>query len=439
MTILRKKNKHDISDKDAFALLETDRKIVKKSRWPFLFYAILLISLIIVSVVYYFPRNINSSLDVDQRKISISTVQRQNFSDFIPIRGQIQPRETVILDIVQEGRVEEIFQKAGAHVEKGTPLFRISNPELELSVLAQETSAIDQLNTQASLRMNALQMVNATEAAQLEAQYKVIQLSRRYRLTKPLADSGTVKQTDVQTLQEDLDYWKKMTVLKGESLTKVRTQAAEIDRSVTDTTNRLKATISMAQKQLGDLTIRAPLTGYLTGLDIKIGQHVNTGLSVGQIDNQDGYKIESLIDEFYLPRIQLNQHILANIDGVELNLRVSSISPQINKGQFKIEALFEGVPPSSIRRGQSVVGKIQLTSGSSSALVLPMGAFWNDTGGTWVFLISKNGIATRRAIQTGRHTIETIEILGGLSEGDQVITSSYQDYLNFNRINLYQG
>lgn len=396
-----------------------------------------MISLIIVSVVYYFPRNINSSLDVDQRKISISTVQRQNFSDFIPIRGQIQPRETVILDIVQEGRVEEIFQKAGAHVEKGTPLFRISNPELELSVLAQETSAIDQLNTQASLRMNALQMVNATEAAQLEAQYKVIQLSRRYRLTKPLADSGTVKQTDVQTLQEDLDYWKKMTVLKGESLTKVRTQAAEIDRSVTDTTNRLKATISMAQKQLGDLTIRAPLTGYLTGLDIKIGQHVNTGLSVGQIDNQDGYKIESLIDEFYLPRIQLNQHILANIDGVELNLRVSSISPQINKGQFKIEALFEGVPPSSIRRGQSVVGKIQLTSGSSSALVLPMGAFWNDTGGTWVFLISKNGIATRRAIQTGRHTIETIEILGGLSEGDQVITSSYQDYLNFNRINLY--
>lgn len=431
-----KKNKDDIIVKGAFPLLETDRKIVQKPKWPLLLSALLLICLIICGVVYYFPRNMASSLSVDQSKITIATVQRQNFSDFIPLRGQIQPRETVILDIVQEGRVEEILKRAGTHVEKGAPLFRISNPALELSILAQETSAIDQLNTQASLQMNALQTVNATEAAQLEAQYKVIQLSRRYRLTKSLAETGALKRTDAQTLQEDLDYWQKMVVLKGESLIKVRAQAAEIDRSVKDTSNRLKTTIGMAQNQLESLTVRAPITGYLTGLNIKIGQHVNTGLSVGQIDNQDGYKVEALIDEFYLARIQLNQPITTIIDGVEYPLRVSTISPQINNGQFKIEALFEGEPPSSVKRGQSTVGKIQLTSGSLPALVLPMGAFWNDTGGTWVFVISDNGVATRRAIQTGRRTIETIEILGGLTEGDQVITSSYEDYLNFTRLNI---
>lgn len=115
---------------------------------------------------------------------------------------------------------------------------------------------------------------------------------------------------------------------------------------------------------------------------------------------------------------------------------MSSISPQINKGQFKIEAVFEGVPPSSIRRGQSIVGKIQLTGGSSPELVLPMGAFWNDTGGAWVFVISDNEVAARRSIQTGRHTIESVEIIGGLTEGDHVITSSYQDYLNFSHLTL---
>lgn len=436
MTRQPRKNKDDVIVKGAFPLLETDRKIVKKTKWPLLLSAFLLVSVIVVGVIYYFPRNMASSLSVDQSKITIATVKQQNFSDFIPLRGQIQPRETVILDIVQEGRVEEIFQKAGAHVQKGAPLFRISNPALELSILAQETGAIDQLNTQASLQMNALQTVNATEADQLEAQYKVIQLSRRYSQTRPLADSGTLKQTDAQTLQEDLDYWQKMVVLKGESLIKVRQQAAEIDLSVQETSKRLKTTINMAQNQLESLTIQAPITGYLTGLDVKIGQHVNIGLSVGQIDNQNGYKVEALIDEFYLARIQLNQPITTIIDGIECRLRVSSISPQINKGQFKIEALFENEPPSSVRRGQSIVGKIQMTGGSPTALVLPMGAFWNDTGGTWVFVISGDGVATRKSIQTGRRTIEAVEILGGLTEGDRVITSSYQDYLNFTRLNF---
>lgn len=427
---------HPEKNKDEFPLLETDRKMTKKPNWPLLICLILVFGLIIVGVVYYFPRNMVASLSVDRSKISIATVQRQSFSDSIPLRGQIQPLETVILDIVQEGRVEEIFQKAGTHVEKGEPLLRISNPALELSISAQETSAIDQLNTQSALQMNALQTLHATEAAQLEARYKVVQLNRRYRQTKLLVDTGVLKKTEALTLQEDLDYWQKMVVLKDESLFKVRAQAAEIDRSVKDTSNRLKTTISMAQKQLESLTIRAPITGYLTGLDVKIGQHVNTGLSIGQIDNENGYKVEALVDEFYLARIQLNQLVTATIDGVECRLRVSAISPQINQGQFKIEAVFEGEPPSAVKRGQSIVGKIQLTNGASPALVLPMGAYWNDTGGAWVFVISDKGVATRRPIQTGRHNIEFVEVINGLAEGDHVITSSYQNYLDFSRLNL---
>jgi HlyD family secretion protein len=134
--------------------------------------------------------------------------------------------------------------------------------------------------------------------------------------------------------------------------------------------------------------------------------------------------------------VSVGQTATADVDGKTFRLKVSKVYPQVRNGQFQIDLVFIGPEPASVQRGQTVQAKLTVGD-SSKALLIPNGAFFNDTGGNWVFVVDRSGnSATKRQVQLGRKNSDFIEVLGGLKPGERVITSSYsgltdKDHLNF--------
>jgi HlyD family secretion protein len=197
--------------------------------------------------------------------------------------------------------------------------------------------------------------------------------------------------------------------------------------------------MGVAQSSLGQLNIRAPVTGQLSGFDIQLGQSLQQGERIGQIDSAGADKLQADVDEFYLGRVQVGQGANADIDGKTYRLKVAKVYPQVRNGQFQIDLVFDGPEPKSIQRGQTVQAKLTLGD-PSRAVLLPAGAFFNDTGGAWVFVVDSGGnSATKRQVQLGRKNSDFIEVLGGLKPGEKVITSSYAGLVDKDRLTFSSG
>ena len=179
---------------------------------------------------------------------------------------------------------------------------------------------------------------------------------------------------------------------------------------------------------LDNLTIKSPIDGLLTAPQMYEGQTVNPGQRVGQVDKVGSYKVSAQIDELYLPRISTGLKATTSFAGGDYELVITYIYPNINNGRFQVDMQFVGETPEGIRRGQSLRLRIELGQ-SSEELLLPVGGFYKDTGGNWVFVVDASGAkAEKREIRLGRKNTEHFEVLEGLEPGDEVITSSYDNF-----------
>jgi HlyD family secretion protein len=269
-----------------------------------------------------------------------------------------------------------------------------------------------------------------------QAETDLAKARRQYDLYKPLADRGFVSKKTLNDTKDDLDYQTNRLAILKRSISQTEALQSSQLGQLRAAASSLNTSMGVAQSSLGQLNIRAPVTGQLSGFDIQLGQSLQQGERIGQIDSAGADKLQADVDEYYLGRVSVGQTATADIDGKTYRLKVAKVYPQVRNGQFQVDLLFGGPEPASIQRGQTVQAKLTVGD-SSKALLIPNGAFFNDTGGAWVFVVDRSGNgATKRAVQLGRRNSDFIEVLGGLKPGDRVITSSYsgmvdKDHLNF--------
>jgi HlyD family secretion protein len=225
--------------------------------------------------------------------------------------------------------------------------------------------------------------------------------------------------------RDDYNYQtQRLAILKRSIATDERLQASQLEQLRASTAS-LNSGLGIARGSLGQLNLRAPVSGLLSGFEIQLGQSVQQGERVGQIDSAGSSKLEADVDEYYLGRVSVGQTATADVEGRTYKLRVNKVYPQVRNGQFKVDLVFVGPEPKSLQRGQTVQAKLTLGD-ATRAIMIPDGAFFNDTGGNWVFVVDKGGnSASRRDVQLGRRNTDMIEVLGGLKPGERVITSSY--------------
>lgn len=393
-------------------------------------------ALLVILIFWLFaPRA--DSMSVARDRLTIAPVERGVFEDFLPLRARVTPLVTVYLDAVEGGQVDKKLVEDGAQVTEGQLLAVLSNAELQLSTLEKQAEVEQQLNNMRSQELALVNTHNSNLRDLNQAENELAKARRQYDLYKSLADKGFVAMKTFNDTKDDLDYQNnrlqilKQSISQNEGLQKsqlaqLRAAAASLNRSM-----------GVAQGSLSQLSIRAPVTGQLSGFDIQLGQSLQQGERIGQIDSAGGDKLQADVDEFYLGRVAVGQTATADIEGRTYRLKVAKVYPQVRNGEFQIDLLFVGAEPaSSMQRGQTVQAKLTLGD-SSTAVLIPNGAFFNDTGGNWVFVVDKGGnSATRRAIQLGRKNSDFIEVLGGLKPGEKVLTSSYSGLTDKNHLNF---
>ena len=359
------------------------------------------------------------------QQATLATVEQGIFHDLIPLRASVVPRETLYVDAVNGGRIERLFVEAGDTVTQGQPIIELSNTNLALSVIQQEAQlnqAISQLQqNEITLEQNKL----TNERALAEVEYGLVRLKRSDARREGLLSRGVESAEQRDVVADELAYYQKLLPIQNDS----NQRQTELRNRLLPDIHRqeaiLRGNLEVVHSTLDGLVIRAPVSGRVTAMDLKVGEHKDPGQRLAEVTPPRGMKLSADIDEFYLARVRIGLRADVDSHGKTISVTARRIYPQVHDGHFRVDFDFDGEGPADLVAGEALLGHLQLGE-DSQARILPVGPFLERTGGDWVFVVVPGGAAAeRRRIKAGRRTVDQLEILGGLNVGEQVITSDY--------------
>ncbi|WP_298504022.1 efflux RND transporter periplasmic adaptor subunit [uncultured Maribacter sp.] len=372
----------------------------------------------------------------EKDKLSIAVVSAGKFDDYITINGSVAPISTIYMDAYEGGRVTEKLIEEGAMVKKGDIILKLENRNLYEQILASESNL--------ALKQNDLRSTKLTfDSRQVEGkkslantEYDMNRLKRNFEQNESLYKEELISKEEYLITKEDYELSKKqlqiVRVQTSQDNALRETSLKELDADLA----RMQKTLSMVYERIDHLNVRAPADGQLGFLDAEIGQNIAQGQRIGQINVLTDYKIEADIDEHYIDRVKRDLSATLERNGKEYKLRLRKVYPEVRNGKFKVDLVFTENKPETIRAGQTYNIKLQLGE-SNDALLLPKGGFFQSTGGQWIFVVDVNGeTAIKRNIRIGKQNSRYYEILEGLDNGEQVITSNYDSFGDADRIVL---
>ena len=414
-----------------------DRKIEKKPYYKrkkfwasaaggavFLFFIVLILA------------DTGSKLNVEKDKITISTVEEGEFQEFIPVSGTVLPKTTYYLDAILGGTVEKRYVEEGTMLKKGDKILKLSNPNVQLQALQNEAATYQQINEARNTRLQIEQNSIALQTQLVDANFNFVNSRQLFDREKVMWEKKLVSQQEFEQVRDKYSHDVEQLKLarenyKQDSLLR-HSQVSQIASSI----DRLQKNLELIRENIDNLTVKAPISGQLTSLNAETGQAKSPGDQLGQIDAMDGFKVRADIDEFYIARVIKGLHATVEIDGKNFKLIIIKVFPEVKDGKFQVDMNFDGRVPDGIRRGQTLQIRLQLSE-RTKALLLARGGFYQKTGGQWVFVVNQSGSeAVKRTISLGRQNPDYFEVLSGLKPGDKVITSSYDNFGDVDKLIL---
>ena len=385
-------------------------------------------ALLLVFILWLIFRDDSKRLRIDADNISIVTVTSGEFNDYIRISGQVAPMTTIQISPLEGGVVQEIVTEEGSKVKKGDVLVILSNESLDMQILNSEADLAEKENILRNTMIQMEQQKLSVEQEKLQLQMDVRRNKRTYESQKALYDDGLIAKEDFLKAEEDY-------LLSNNRLRLVQNRIKQdsLYRSVEITQMResldnMRVNMMMIRKRKDNLTIKAPIDGELGLLDVVLGQSVGAGTKIGQINNLDSYKIEAQIDEHYIDRVTPGLEATFERQSEHYQAQIRKVYPEVRDGKFKADFKFMEQQPENIRSGQTYYLNLQLGQ-PVEAVLIPRGAFYQKTGGKWIYVLSPDGTkATRRDIRIGRQNPQYYEVIEGLEPGERVITSTYDNF-----------
>jgi len=408
------------------------KKGMQKKHIPYIIGSVLVIALALFVAI----QNHKSSLNVELDKITIETVTKGEFDDYITVIGQVEPITTIYLDALEGGRVVERYIEEGEMVKKGDVILKLENRELYQTILISETSLAEKENYLRTARINFEVDRIQSKRNLLENKLQLSKATRKFEQNKKLFENQLIAKEEYLQAEEDYMYQKELLEINkqkavSDSLIKVK----DIVQLEADMLKMRKA-LMYVQERLDNLLVKASIDGQLGMLNAEIGQQLGQGTSLGQINVLSGYKVQALIDEHYIDRIMPDLTASLNRQDKEFNMRVRKVYPEVRQGQFKIELVFTDSIPENMRTGQTYHIKLRMGE-PAEAILVPQGAFYQSTGGQWIYVLDKSGkTALKRNIKIGSKNPTYFEVLEGLQPGEKVITSGYELFGDNDRLIL---
>lgn len=385
-------------------------------------------------VAYGYKLSLNKVFTAEADKLTISKVQYGDFEDVVLLNASVVPLTSVIVSSSEGGTVAQIYTENGATVTAGTPLLRIANPNALSSYTSSETSITEQINQLRKLRLDLEQNQRVMSQDMMDIENSLRTATRKYKIDSALFAKKVITLQEFNISSQDYEYYlgrKALlkTAVRQENQSRVM-QLQQIEQSIA----RMNESLQTIRQNIENMTIKAPVSGRLSSYDPVIGKSYGANEMLGKIDVLQGYKLQAGVDEYYVNRVKEGQTAQCEFNGQTYSLTVSKIIPEITAGQFQIEMVFEGKSPAELKRGLSLQVKLTLSDNSKS-LLLAQGQFFQSTGGNWVFVVN-NGKATKRNVKIGRKNYLYYEVLEGLQKDEEVITSSYDQFNQYDIIEI---
>jgi len=412
-------------------------RIIEKKKWPLkriLKYASITTAVLIVGILLLSTRE--STLKVKRERITLSTVTEGPFQEDIPIMGSVLPIDTRYLDTTEGGVVEKIFTENGTRVKKGDKILTLSNTTLLINIMHSEAEVNRASNELRATRLALEQNRLGLENQLAEIDYELRLQQRDYERKKVLFEEKLISRQDFETAEDRYRFLGKRRKLIQESHEKElqfqEDQVQQLQRSL----HRMETNLELVRQRQENLTIRAPIDGLLTSFHAEIGESKPAGERIGKVDVVDGFKVRAEIDEHYLARVKPEQIGTFDLGGSDFTLSVDKVFQEVKDGKFEVDLNFAGDTPAGVRRGQTLHIKLAL-SDVKEALLLARGGFYQTTGGNWVYVVDSSGqFAGKRDIRINRQNTRYFEVMEGLEPGEVVITSSYENFGNMDRLIL---
>ena len=411
--------------------IEKKRGLTRKSLWYILGAALFLT---LLAIIIFGDKS--SKYNVDVSRITIETVTRDIFQDYITVQGTVEPIQTVYIDAVEGGRVEEIFMEEGSMVKKGDVIMHLSNDNLLLEITGNEAQVVRTINELRTARLQMDQQKLNYLQQIIDLQTKVIQYKRIYTNNKLLFDQNHISWEEYDQSKETFETNVKLLDLvmlnyKNDSIYR-SIQINSLESSV----ESMETSMRIIRRRLDNLNIKANVDGELASLNPEVGEVISYGSRIGTINVLDAYKMRVEIDEHYIARISIGLTGDCDFAGSSYKGEIKKIYPEVRGGRFAVDMEFESDIPEQIRIGQTSRIRLQLGE-SREGILLSKGGFYQSTGGQWVFVVDPSGeFATKRDISIGRQNPRYYEVLDGLEPGEKVIVSGYQTFTSHDKLIL---
>jgi len=372
---------------------------------------------------------------VDSSRITVQKVIEGKFQDMILIEGDVEPINLVLVNTLEGGSVKEIFIEDGIHVEKGTPLLQLSNPGVTLGYLNQETAIIEQINNLRNLKLSLEKDKRNLDESLIDSENSLAETTRKFKTDSVLYSKDVIAKNDYIDIQATYKYQQEKRNLLNNNVNKSSRDNSIQIRQINQSIDLMQRNLEMIHENIEKMLVRAPVSGMLSSFDPVIGETYGRNQTVAKIDVQSGFKIKGQVDEYYLSSVKQGQLARFSVDGALIDLKVKKVLPEVVSRRFEIELVFVSEIPQSITIGQSVQVRLELSKAQES-LMIPRGNYFQSSGGQFVFVLDGNGEAHKRLVKLGNQNPSHYQVLSGLNEGEEFITSSYQEYKNYETLEI---
>lgn len=380
--------------------------------------------------------NHQRTLSVNREEVTISTVSQGEFKDYVRLNGSVVPIQVIHISPEEGGIVRERIAEEGQAVKKGDVIIRLSNSNLDLQILNAEAELAEKQNllrnTQVAMQQDKLN--NETEFASVEMD--MVRKHRAFEQNERLYNEKLISKETYLQAKEDYELAQKKQKLISERLEKDAQYRTIQMEQMEDNLANMRRNVELVRERKNKLEVRSTIDGELGLLDVQLGQSITAGQTIGQVNDLSDFKIEAQIDEHYIDRVKVGLTATFERNGMKYQLSVRKVYPEVRQGKFRTDLVFVGDRPENIRSGQTYYLNLELGE-PTQAVLLPRGTFFQTTGGNWIFVLDKSGNkAYRRTIRLGRQNPQYYEVEEGLDPGEQVITSGYEAFKEFEYISF---
>jgi HlyD family secretion protein len=379
-----------------------------------------------------------ASPTVDRATVWTDTVKRGPLLRQVRGPGTLVPREDKIrlIPAETEATVVRIRVLPGAKVEPNTLLMDLVDPQVQQELLDAQlqlkAAQADLTNVRAKLQSDL--MTQRAAAATVGADHS--QALLQARTDKSLYDLGVISGLTYSASKGKADELATRNDLEGQRLT-LNEKAIETQLAVQQTkVQQAQALLALKQKQLDALSVKAGISGVLVDLPHQVGEHVAPGTTLAKVVQPDQLKASLKIAETQARDIQIGQPSEIDTHNGVIPGKVMRIDPAVVNGTVTVDVELAGALPQGARPDLSVDGTIDLDR-MANVIFVGRPAFGNENSTISLFKLSADGkTAVRVPVKVGRASVNSIQVLEGLQDGDTVILSDMSRWDNTDRIRL---